>query len=139
MPADAQITLRGMAELQRALARVDRESLRVVQDDFKEVAEPIREGAEELAKTDIRNILSPTAEVDWWRMRTGVTRTVVYVAPVQRGVKGRPDDPRRRRKFGDILMGKAMEPALAQHAYEVEAAVERSLDRIADHFNQAAV
>lgn len=47
-------------------------------------------------------------------MRTGVTREAVYVAPRRRGVKGR-DRSRRRPRFADILLERAMQPALQRN------------------------
>jgi hypothetical protein len=69
-------------------------------------------------------------------MRIGVTRTLVYVAPRQRGVRGQ--GPKRRPNLADLMMSRAMEPALERHAGELEANVERMLDRVADQFNHGA-
>jgi hypothetical protein len=97
---------------------------------FRAVAEPVRRDAETNAQERI-----PRVGDRWYRMRTGVSRKLVYVAPRQRGVKRQGDARRRRPKFGDLLMDRAMEPALEQHGPEIEAAVERALDQIANDFN----
>ena len=66
-------------------------------------------------------------------MRTGIMgRTVVYVAPVERGVKGRGRDRRRRGwdtgppSFPSLLLDKAMAPALERN----RRAVVRRLDHM---------
>lgn len=125
------IYVRGMRELQAAFAKTDRDTRLGVRHLFRDLAEPVRRDAEVNALMQI-----PRIGNRWYRMRTGVTRNVVYVAPRQRGVKGRPDDPRRRPKFADLLMGRAMEPALEAHETEIEGATEHLLDRICDDFNR---
>ena len=61
-------------------------------------------------------------------MRTGITTRLVYVAPVQRGVKGRGRG--QRPKFGTLLMDRAMEPALEQNQHRIEADFDQMLDRL---------
>jgi hypothetical protein len=68
-------------------------------------------------------------------MRTGITRKVVYVAPRQRGVKTRGADPRRRPNLAQLLLDRAMEPALDRHEHEIVEAFDRLLDKMADDFN----
>jgi hypothetical protein len=68
-------------------------------------------------------------------MRVGTTRSLVYVAPVKRGVRGAADR-RRRPNLAPLLMDRAMEPALAQNEAEVERAFTRLFDEISDDFNQ---
>ena len=132
MPAEGEVYVRGMRELSRAFAYADRDSRRELRAAFREVAEPVARDAESLAVARIRRMpLSPR----WSLMRVGVTRTAVYVAPKQRGVKVRGPDPRKRRNLADLMMDRAMEPALEQNQHEIEVAVEHALDRLADHFN----
>ena len=131
MPAEGEVYVRGMRELSRAFAYADRDSRRELRAAFREVAEPVARDAESLAIARIRRMpLSPR----WSLMRVGVTRTAVYVAPKQRGVRRR-DDPHRRPNLADLMMDRAMEPALEQNQHEIEVAVEHALDRLADHFN----
>jgi hypothetical protein len=122
------IVVRGLHELQAALAHADRSVRLGVRRGLRQAAEPVQRGAEELAQTNIRNI-GPK----WSRMRVGVTRNLVYVAPRQKGTRGR--GPRRRPNLADLLMDRAMQPALDQHEAEVEARLEELLDRAADDFN----
>jgi hypothetical protein len=118
--------------VQRALAKADREVRLGFRRGLREVAEPVRRDAEELAGSKIRRMtFSPL----WARMRTGITRKVVYVAPRQRGVKTRGADPRRRPNLAQLLLDRAMEPALDRHEHEIVEAFDRLLDKMADDFN----
>ena len=67
-------------------------------------------------------------------MRVGITRTLVYVAPRQRGA-GRGRGGSHRPNLAPLLMDKAMQPALDQHASEIETRFEDFLGIIADDFN----
>jgi hypothetical protein len=126
------IVVRGLHELQAALAHADRSVRLGVRKGLRQAAEPVQRGAEELAQTNIRNI-GPK----WSRMRVGVTRNLVYVAPRQKGTRGR--GPRRRPNLADLLMDRAMQPALDQHEAEVEARLEELLDHISDDFNRGGI
>lgn len=72
--------------------------------------------------------------VPWWRMRVGVTTKLVYVAPVQRGVKVRGRDSRRRLQFANLLMDRAMEPALERNQEAAVAAVDAALGHLANEW-----
>jgi hypothetical protein len=128
------IALRGERELMRALAHADRETRLGVRRELRGVAEPVRSEAQALALTQIRNMpQSPK----WGRMRTGVTQKLVYVAPRQKGTRGRRRGTRPN--LADLLMDRAMEPALHHNEPRVERDLERMLDRIADDFNHGTV
>jgi hypothetical protein len=87
-----------------------------------------------LAASQIRNV----ADGDpWSRMRTGVYRAVAYVAPVERGVKGRGNQRLRRRQFADLLMTRAMEPALERNRDVVARRVDDLLDEVANVWERA--
>jgi hypothetical protein len=125
------VVVRGQRELSRAFAKADRDIRLEWRRRLRAVAEPVRRDVEELALTRIRNMpKSPK----WARMRTGVTQRLVYVAPRQRGTHGR--GPRRRSNLADLLMDRAMQPALNHHRADIERAVDRLLDEIADDFNR---
>jgi hypothetical protein len=131
VPDRPAVLVEGERELFRAFAKADRDSRLFVRHEFRQIAEPIRSDAEQLALGQIHNMpKSPK----WARMRTGVTQRLVYVAPRQKGVRGR--GPKRRPNFGDLLMGRAMEPALERNEAGIERAVERAFDEIIDRFNQ---
>ena len=95
---------------------------------LREAVEPVRRDAEVFAAGRIANI-----GTQWPRMRVGVTQKVTYVAPRQKGTRGR--GPRRRPNLADLLMTRAMEPALEQNTARVERELGRMLDRVADGFN----
>lgn len=120
------IAVRGLRELSAAFAQADRETRAGFRAEFRDLAEPVRRDAEALARSGV-----PRIGDAWAQMRTGVTRRVVYVAPKQRGVKGRGDDRRRRPNLAPLLMNRALEPALDRHTGEIEDRLERTLDRLA--------
>lgn len=122
------LAVRGMRELQAALALADKQVRLGVRQQMRESAEPVRRTAEVYADSRIRKMGPP-----WSVMRVGVTRTRVYVAPRQRGVKR--GDPASRPNVAPLLMARAMEPALQQNEPEVRRNFERMLDRLASDFN----
>jgi hypothetical protein len=134
------VAVRGLRDLQAALAKADKETRLGVRAGLRQLAQPVQQGAEQLALANISRI-GPR----WSRMRIGVTRNLVYVAPRQKGTRGRGPAGRRRGQgfaqppFSDILMGRAMEPALAAHAGEIEARLEQLIDHIADDFNHGGI
>jgi hypothetical protein len=127
------IAVRGLADLQAALKHADRQTRLGIRGELRQVAEPVRMGAEQLAMETIRNMpRSPR----WSKMRIGVTRNLIYVAPRQRGVKTAGRNPARRgHRFADLLMDRAMQPSLDRHAHEIETRFENLIDKAADDFN----
>jgi hypothetical protein len=125
------VALRGQRELLASLKYADRETRLGVRRELRKVAAPVAADAEALALSAIRNMArSPK----WARMRVGVTRQLVYVAPRQKGVRGRGGG--RRPNLADLLMDRAMLPALHRHEAEIEQRLEHMLDVIADGFNR---
>lgn len=127
------VAVRGYRELATAFAQLDKEQKKKLPLVMREVAEPVRRDAEGFASQRIRNVDSGDA---WSRMRTGVTRRLVYVAPKQRGVKSRGDRRYRRPNLATMLAQRALEPALYRHEADIERALDRALDRLADEFNR---
>ncbi len=125
------VAVRGLRELNQALRRADRTTRAEFRTGFRKIAEPVRKEAEQLALSDITRISEP-----WSRMRTGVTTKLVYVAPRQRGLKG--PNSRKRPKFADLLMNRALAPALERKQGEVEHDIERLIDHVADEFETGA-
>lgn len=119
------VILKGQRELVKAFNAAGKATRKELRDELRAVAEPVRADAERLAVEAI-----PTIGPRWYRMRTGVTQKLVYIAPRERGTKGRGDDPRRRPNFADLLI-KPMEQALKQDEGKVMAGVEAVLDHIA--------
>lgn len=128
------VVVHGLRELNRAFVGSAAAMRGDLRDVLEESAQPVRRDAQSLAGTEIRNVapFSP-----WSRMRVGVSRTVAYVAPVERGVKGRGNDRRRRPNLGDLLMDRAMQPALDRNVRQVERRFEELIDEAADVWEHA--
>lgn len=125
------IAVHGRAELIAALQRGEKDVRTFFRQAEREVAEPVRRDAEALATMRITRIGLP-----WSRMRTGITRRSVYVAPKERGTR-RPDDPRSRRNLGTLLMDRAMQPALDANEHLVAARFDEALGRIESIWDRA--
>ena len=119
----------GVQDLMRAFNAADRHVRDDLRDALEEAAAPVRADAQSLAASRIRNVHEGDP---WSRMRTGVYRAVAYVAPVERGAKGRGNQRLRRRKFADLMMSRAMEPALERNRDKVAARVDDLLDEVAN-------
>jgi hypothetical protein len=125
MPATSAVRVKGLRELQRAFSVADKKLAKELRSRLRDVAEPVRADAERLAVQEIRNIGIP-----WSRMRVGITRSLVYVAPVERGVKSKGRASRRRPNLADLLMGRAMSPALEANEGRVLHELEDVLDDV---------
>lgn len=117
MPAENAIRITGLRELSRAFAVADKTLAKELRDKLREAAEPVRTDAEALASVGIPRIGMP-----WSRMRVGVTRSSVYVAPRQRGARGRPST--KRPNLAPLLLDRAMTPALEANRPHVEREVD---------------
>lgn len=112
----------GLAGLQRAFRRAGKEIHKDLRSTLQDAADPVAFGAQVLALTRISHMTS-----SWSEFRIGVTQREVYVVPKQRGVKARRDHRKRRPKFGDLLLDKAMEPSLKANLPRVEDNVNKML------------
>lgn len=119
------LAVRGLKELTRTFSKAPTDVKRAYRTELRSVGEPVRLEAESLAVSTIRKV-GP----DWSKMRTGVTTRLVYVAPRQRGVKGRGNQRLRRPKFGTLLMDRAMQPALDRNRHRIEGDFDQMLDRL---------
>src|SRR4030095_16888663 len=108
MPPQA-VRIKGLNGLIRAFGNADKALRDDMRDALQEAIAPVRSEAQRLAGTQISH-LSPSRP--WVRMRSGVYTSVAYIAPVERGAKGRGNERRRRPGFADKLLSEAMEPAL---------------------------
>lgn len=123
MPAVGEtVRVEGLAELNRAFALADRKLRTEKNQQLRELAEPVRSDAERLAAASIARIGIP-----WSRMRVGVTRTSVYVAPRQRGSRLRE---RKRRNLAGLLLDRAMLPALQVNQPQIVAGVDHWLGEV---------
>lgn len=131
MPAAPAVRLHGMRELLGAIAKADRDTRLGVRQVMIRTAQPVATDAEQLARQEISRIGE-----SWPRMRVGLTRKLLYVAPRERGKASRGDARRRRPNLATLMMDRAMEPALEQHRPGFEAAVDHALDEMAARFNR---
>lgn len=122
MPASPAIKVKNFRELNRAFARAEGKVRREFRGELRDAAEPVRADAEDLAVERIRNIGRP-----WSRMRVGLTARLVYVAPRERGVKGRAGLVSRRPNLAGLMMDRAMQPALDNNIDEVERRIDHWL------------
>lgn len=122
--ASGAIRVEGLRELERAFAVADKELKADLRDALQEAAAPVRSTAQSLAGASIRNL---GAGDPWARMRIGSASSIVYVAPVERGTRIRS---RRRRRFADLLLQRAMEPALAMNRDRVVRRIDQMLIEI---------
>jgi len=132
------VVVEGLRDVNAAFAKTDRDLRLGWRAGMRQVAEPVKRDASASAMSEIPR-MSAKKKVDWSKMRVGVTCIVVYVAPRQKGTRGR--GPRSRGantgppSFGDLLMDRAMQPALERHEHEITARFENLLDHVADNFN----
>lgn len=123
------VSVTGLRELERAFRNADRALAGDLKDALQEAAAPVRSDAQALASSSISN-LKPGDP--WAGMRIGTGRSIVYVAPVERGAKSRGDERKRRPKFGTKLLTEAMEPALERNRARVETRLDKMLDEVAN-------
>lgn len=116
------LTVRGLTDLQKAWAVADKETSKELRAALKDAAEPVRADAQQLATLTIRH-MTP----EWARMKVGVTRRSVYVAPKHRETRVRS---RKRPKFADLLAGRAMQPALDRNISRVRVEVDEALQNV---------
>lgn len=115
------VRVEGLRELQRSLRGVDRDYARDMKKELRAIGETVSHAAEQKASGSIRNI-GPT----WSRMRVGVTQSLVYVAPRARRRGGSP-----RPNLANLLLRRAMEPAVDEKQDDTERQLESLLDRVA--------
>lgn len=127
MPSGA-VHVEGLGGLLRAFGAADK----AVRDDMKhaleEAAAPVRSAAQAKA-------MALPAGRDWSRMRVGAYTSIVYVAPVERGLR---KGTRKRPKFGTRLMDRAMQPALEENRSIVERRLEGLVDEVANVWERTA-
>jgi len=128
------IVVQGLRELNRAFANTDRETRLGWRAAQRHIAEPVRQDAEQRALSSIRRM---PGSPKWSRMRVGVTRAAVYVAPRQRGVKGRGRHLYEGRpNLADLIESRALIPAGEAHEHQTDLEVERLIDRVVTEFNR---
>ena len=125
---EPKIVVHGLADLQRAFQFAEKDAKKEVRTALREVAGPIQRDAESNASR-FQNI-GPR----WGKFRIGVTRSLIYVAPKQRGRQTQKNRAYGRPLFGTKLMDEAMDPALQKNIHNIEHQMEQALDRLATGF-----
>lgn len=90
--------------------------------------QPVAKGARTLAPIRI-----PTVTQPWSQFRTGVSGDVVWVGAVERGTRIRS---RKRPKFAELLITRAMIPALDMNRERIVRAFDDLLERMEAKFNR---
>ena len=80
-----KVLVRGLRELQFATDLLQKGLASDIREGLKSAAEPVRREAQISAGTQISGMAR--SRIHWETMRTGVTRTLVYVAPKQRSTR----------------------------------------------------
>lgn len=124
--ANEVIRIEGLSELSRAFRHARTGIAKDLRSALESSAEPVRADAQTLALSSIRRIGTP-----WSRMRVGVTQSMVYVAPIERGVKRHGRERFRRPNLARLLRDRAMQPAFAQNRDKVVREVEDTLADLA--------
>lgn len=125
------IEIENFPELAKALAAIGPAVSKGFRHELKDLAAPIARSAEEFAVANISGIAREKTS-HWEVWRTGIARgfSLVYVAPRQRGIKGRGADPRRRPKFADTLREKSRDPAVEANEATFLIGAERIVDEV---------
>lgn len=133
------IHVRDLNALVRAFAAADRAVKEDLRDALMESAAPVRSDAQAIALHTIKNI-QPTrfGRSAWSEMRIGVSsNTIVYIAPVERGVKTKGRLRYARPNLAPLLL-EAMETAAEHNVVRVARRFEQLLDEVADVWERAA-
>lgn len=124
----ATVRVQGLKELTRAFKAISKDLDRELVGELKAAADPVKAEGEKLALTRIGNMpRSP----DWAVMRIGVSKAqgLVYMVPQRRrrGGSGRAN-------LANLLMDRAMDPALEKHQDDVVQRVDQLLGKLGgDH------
>jgi hypothetical protein len=125
----SRIQVEGLAGLQRAFGVFDKTLSRDLRGSLQKAAEPVAAESELLATMQ-------RVGLTWSKMRVGVTRHTVYVAPKARGRKRKATE----RQFAGLhrqLMPEAMELALERNISEVEDNVDDVLRKASSAWERA--
>lgn len=119
------VRIEGLRELERAFKLYGRGMEKGVREALEAAGQPVATDAQSLAVASIPRIGTP-----WSRMRVGVTRRTAYVAPEVRRSR-RPATARQAIGLKDVLLGRAMEPALERNVPNVEREIGDALNDLA--------
>lgn len=122
------IRVEGLDDMVRAFGAADKALKADLQDALEESAAPVRRDAQILTPAAVHNL---GAGQPWARMRTGVVnRSIVYVAPVERGTQARRNPKLRRgQKYAKRALP-PMEQALTRNRDAVMRRLALMLDEV---------
>ena len=123
------IQVDGLAELRKAFLAADKALREDLDDALQEAAAPVRSDAQQLAQHTIPHMKVGSS---WTLMRIGIDRrdSLVYVAPVERGVKVKGRERFRRPAFANLLRDRAMEPAAKHNERRVVQRLDQMLGEV---------
>ncbi len=125
------VTLVGSTELIATLDAAPDDWQRAWRHGLRFLAEPTRAAAEHNALTDIRRMeFSP----DWAEMKTVVGITAAFIAPVQKGARGRGS--RQRPNLADLFRDRALGPAEEDNEKRFERDADRLLNKLIEKWNK---
>jgi hypothetical protein len=126
------VVVENYTNVMRAFAKADRQLKNEWRRELRAVGEPVASESQLLAVSTIPNM---SRSPQWARMRVGVTQKETYVVPRQRGVRGH--GPKRRPNLANLMLDRAMRPALSRNRDRVVARFGQALDRICADFNRS--
>lgn len=127
------VVTQGFAETARAFGKLNREFPKEVRKRLKSAAEPVRQDVTRLAGASIRNL---GVGDPWTQTRVGGGTKLVYVAMKQRGRRSRYSVRIRRPNLADLLMERAMKPALERNRETVARSVDDLMGEMADDWGR---
>lgn len=120
MPEET-LRVRGYREFVRATNRAGLDARRTVRANFRQVGEPVR--------VEAQRLFARYSEKSAANFRVGVLVSGIRVEQGLRKTTGKRPD------YGALQMRKALLPALRAKQADVERAMERAIDSVADHFD----
>lgn len=124
--AVTEVRVEGLRELNRAFREVSKDLGKGMREALEASGDPVKTAAQTLTVQRVARVGIP-----WSRMRVGVTKVSVYVAPVERGVKSKTRAKLRRPDFKNVLLDRGLDPALEQNKERVAQEFEDALTDLA--------
>ena len=125
------LVVHNLAALSKTFKNAPKDVRLAYRRELRTIAKPVQAAAESLAATKIHNLATGSP---WAKFRIGITQRLVYVAPKQKGARGRSG--KQRSNFAYLLSTRAMEPALEQNEARIRREFEQLLDRLTREWNR---
>ncbi len=122
----APAPIRGLDTLNRAFTFAGSRMRKELPLFLRSAARPVERGAE-------TNATAIGSGAEWSQMRLVAKRNLVYIAPQQRSTR---IVARKRPKFGQRLLRRAMQPALESQRVAVGEKIDELVERIVRKFNR---